>query len=70
MAGSMPAGRQRSCAAIVMTRADPGPGTAAAPAPRPARPRRDWQRLWWIPLGLCLAGLWAVFLLGDSLRVP
>lgn len=62
-----PASRQRSSAAIVMTRADP-PRAAPPPALSPTRPGRDWQWLWWIPLALLVAGAWGLLLLGDSLR--
>ena len=62
--------RDRSRAAIVMTRPDPlpAPGTPAAPASPAAE--RDWQWIWWIPLALLVAGAWALLLFGDSLTPP
>ena len=70
MPGWSPASRQRSSAAIVMTRTDapaaPRGASAQAQAPR----HRDWQWLWWIPLGLLVAGVWTLLVFGDSLRAP
>jgi hypothetical protein len=64
-----PGDRQRSSASIVMTRSDPhrDAGQEAIPAPAPAR---DWQWVWWVPLGLIVAGIWALLLFGDSLQPP
>lgn len=62
--------RQRSRAAIIMTRPDPLPDRDG-PAPTVAGPAsRDRQWAWWIPLGLLVAGAWALLLFGDSLRAP
>lgn len=60
--------RQRSSAAIVMSRPDPVPERDGPPPP--AAGRRDWQWLWWIPLGLLVAAAWALLLFGDSLAPP
>ena len=64
-----PGNRQRSSASIVMTRSDPQRGAGQEPIPPPA-PARDWQWVWWIPLGLVVAGIWALLLFGDSLQPP
>ncbi|HSP95950.1 MAG TPA: hypothetical protein VL049_01720 [Candidatus Dormibacteraeota bacterium] len=69
MAGPLPSYRQRSSAAIVMTRPDPLPAPGAATPPPPAA-ERDWQWLWWIPLALLVAGAWALLLFGDSFAAP
>jgi hypothetical protein len=67
--------RQRSTAAVVLSRADaPAPGADASPtcsgaAATPAVRRRRWPIvLTWIALGSAIAALWAVLLIGDSLR--
>jgi hypothetical protein len=68
MAAPSSAARQRSCTAIVMTRADRLEGGApASPGPAAGPPPRDRLWLWWLPLGLLVAGVWALLLLGDSL---
>jgi hypothetical protein len=69
MAGPDPSFRQRSSAAIVMTRPDPLPEHGRGTAP-PAVAGRDWQWLWWMPLALLVAGAWALLLFGDSLTPP
>ena len=71
MPGWSPASRQRSSAAIVMTRTESPPAAARrassqAQAPRP----RDWQWLWSIPLALLVAGVWTLLVFGVSLRAP
>jgi hypothetical protein len=69
MTGPSLAFRQRSRTAIIMTRPDPLPASGIT-APPALAAGRDWQWLWWIPLGLLVAGAWALLLLGDSLQAP
>ena len=70
MPGWSPASRQRSSAAIVMTRTE-SPAAAREASSQAQEPRpRDWQWLWWIPLGLLVAGVWTLLVFGDSLRAP
>lgn len=59
-----PVVRPRSTAAIVATRADPGDAGAGVAPPAPGG--RSWFWLWWIPLGLLVAGAWALLLAGNS----
>jgi hypothetical protein len=71
--------RQRSTAAVVLTRPDPRPGgRESTPADRdptgaaggPSSGRSRWPAvLTWVVLGAAIAGLWALLLLGDSLGV-
>ncbi|MBX3027797.1 hypothetical protein KF840_23120 [bacterium] len=62
--------RQRSRAAIILSRPDPLPAPAAQVAPVEPPAGRDWQWVWWIPLALLVAGAWGLLLFGDSLRAP
>lgn len=62
--------RQRSTAAVVLSR-DDAPAQATAPdaaGTRGARRARWPTVVTWIVLGAAIAALWAVLLIGDSLR--
>jgi hypothetical protein len=69
-----PATRTRSTAALVFTRRDPPvsehPVLLAPPVPASEEPQ--WSRAFalasGILLGLLVAGIWALLLLGDSLK--
>jgi hypothetical protein len=70
--------RQRSTAVVVLSRADPRPGGVerrpsdggrAGAGGRSSRLSRWLAGLTWLVLGAAIASLWALLLLGDSLRV-